>query len=156
MNAKDVNKISKAVVVNSKGKILLLLPTNKEKWHLPGGHLQQQESYLEGLKREVFEETHLQVTFFVLIDAKPGFQLWLCKCSQTPVKISKEHKSHKWLSFDDALTKLLLTKETRRDVEIAHKKIKKYANWFAVDKPVKKVQPKKKQSVDLSDQENKF
>lgn len=150
--SKDVNKISKAVIVNSKGKILLLLPTNKDKWHLPGGHLQQHESYLQGLKREVFEETHLQVTFFVLIDAKPGFQLWLCKCNPVPVKISKEHKSHKWLPFNDALTKVRITKETKRDLELAQQKIKKYANWFVIEPPAKKVQTKKKQSVDLTEE----
>lgn len=152
MKAKDINKVSKAVIVNSKGKILLLHPTNKDKWHLPGGHLQQHETYLAGLKREVLEETNLQVTFFVLIDVKPGFQLWLCKCNQVPVRISKEHKSHKWLTFEDALMKLPLTKETTRDVELAQKKVKKYANWFAISPPTKKVQPKKKQTVDIPEQ----
>lgn len=152
MNTNDVNKISKAVVVNSKGKILLLLPSNKEKWHLPGGHLHQHETYLAGLKREVFEETNLQVTFFVLIDAKPGFQLWLCKCNQVPVKISKEHRSHKWMSFDDALTKLSLTKETARDIKLAQKKIERYANWFTVNVSDKKVMHKKKHQVDLQEE----
>jgi ADP-ribose pyrophosphatase YjhB (NUDIX family) len=149
MTTRDINKISKAVVVNNKGKILLLYPTTKDKWHLPGGHLQQHETYLMGLKREVLEETNLQVTFFVLIDAKPGFQLWLCKCNQVPVKISSEHRSHKWLSFEDALTKLPITKETKRDLELAQKKIKRYANWFATAQPAKKTKTKKKQSVDM-------
>lgn len=149
MNTKDVNKVSKAVIVNNKGKILLLHPATKDKWHLPGGHLQQQESYLMGLKREVFEETNLQVTFFMVIDAKPGFQLWLCKCNQAPVRLSNEHRAHKWLSFEDALTKLPITKETKRDLAIAQQKIKKYANWFVVTQPTKETTSKKKQTVDI-------
>lgn len=149
MNTKDINKVSKAVIVNNKGKILLLHPAAKDKWHLPGGHLQQQESYLMGLKREILEETNLQVTFFMVIDAKPGFQLWLCKCNQVPVRLSNEHRAHKWLSFEDALTKLPITKETKRDLELAHKKIMKYPNRFAVMPSAKETKLKKKQTVDI-------
>ena len=149
MKTGDINKVSKAVIVNSRGKVLLLHPMSKEKWHLPGGHLQQQETYLAGLKREVFEETHLHVTFFVLLDARPGFQLWLCKCSPAPVRLSDEHKSHAWLSFNDALTKLPITKETKRDLKIAQEKIKKYANWFTIDTPNQKTPQPKRRAVEL-------
>lgn len=152
MDNRDTKKISKAVIVNNKGKVLVLHPAAKERWHLPGGHLQHGESYLQGMKREVFEETALQVTTFFLIDAKPGFQLWLCKCSNTPVKLSSEHRAHKWSSFEDALNKINTTKETARDLKVAQEKIKRYQTWFNMPQQPKKAEKKKKSQVEIQEQ----
>jgi 8-oxo-dGTP pyrophosphatase MutT (NUDIX family) len=141
----DVNKVSKAVVINTDGKVLLLQPASMAKMHLPGGHLQQGESYLQGLMREVFEETALKVTAYIVINAAPGFHLWMCRCNGSNVKLSNEHTSYKWVNFDEAITKCNITKETKRDLVIALRTLPKYANWFKVNKkpqPVKKIKAK--------------
>src|SRR6185436_5873841 len=68
MNDELVSQIAaKAVIVNSKGEILLLREaetyadgTNAGKYHMPGGRLEKGETYEEGLAREIMEETGLK------------------------------------------------------------------------------------------------
>jgi ADP-ribose pyrophosphatase YjhB (NUDIX family) len=50
------------VIVNKKNEVLLLKHTYRQtEWSLPGGYLQRGEHPLEGMEREVFEETGLKV-----------------------------------------------------------------------------------------------
>lgn len=48
------------VIQNEKGEILVLKPTYKDHWLLPGGIVEAEESPLEGFKREVVEELDLK------------------------------------------------------------------------------------------------
>jgi len=54
----DTSQSAKAVM-HKNGKVLLL--KNDKGWDLPGGHIKQDENMLQGLKREVFEETGLNI-----------------------------------------------------------------------------------------------
>ena len=49
------------------GRILLLKPTYKRVWHLPGGIMEPNESPREAACREVHEETSLEVTVGLLL-----------------------------------------------------------------------------------------
>lgn len=48
-----------ALVFDGAGRILLVKPTYKEGWVLPGGALEDNESPAEGCARELYEETGL-------------------------------------------------------------------------------------------------
>ena len=50
-----------AVILNKQGEILLQKRTDKNKWGLPGGVVELEESYSEAAVREAFEETGLKV-----------------------------------------------------------------------------------------------
>lgn len=45
-------------------KTLLLFHPKHKKWLPPGGHLEENETPVEGIKREVLEETGLEIAFF--------------------------------------------------------------------------------------------
>lgn len=63
-NIKDneINRIvrrAKALIENDKGEILLANSFNN--YQLPGGHIEDGESFAEGLIRETFEETGIEI-----------------------------------------------------------------------------------------------
>jgi len=126
---KDTNAVSKAIVVH-KDKILLLKPVNKSKWHLPGGHLVKGESFQQGMMREVYEETGIHVNHYVCINTQHNFKLFLCKASRGNVKLSNEHEKHAWLSPQQSIKTLDMTKETVRDIQLVIMCIKKFGAFF--------------------------
>ncbi len=71
-NELDLNKYSPitqayGVLFNSKGKILILDQTGDKKWTLPGGTVEEGESLVQTLKREVKEEANATITDIKLI-----------------------------------------------------------------------------------------
>ena len=91
-------------------------------WELAGGKLEFGESLEDGLKREIFEETHLDVTIERLIFAS-SFQTheyrqvvilnYLCYSKNNNVTISSEHDDYKWVgkkTFKKHLSKNLIAK----------------------------------------------
>tara|TARA_Y100000034_G_scaffold103879_1_gene129966 strand:+ start:471 stop:977 length:507 start_codon:yes stop_codon:yes gene_type:complete len=54
----DTSQSVKAVM-HRNGKVLLL--KNDKGWDLPGGHIKQDENMLQGLEREIYEETGLDI-----------------------------------------------------------------------------------------------
>jgi mutator protein MutT len=67
----DTKRISKVVVLNDKGEILLLQRKEDQpfpkKWDLPGGHLVVGETWEDGAKRETKEETNLDLRTIEMI-----------------------------------------------------------------------------------------
>lgn len=146
MNESDTRRVSKAIIVYD-GKVLLLHPKDKQKWHLPGGHLKGDETFLDGVKREVFEETGLKCTSIRSISKSHDFELFFCKTSCNNVKLSKEHTEYKWVDIHRAIDKMLITKETKRDLLIAKSKL--LDKSFAVIE--KKKKKKQEDDVDLEE-----
>lgn len=103
---------AKAVLVNDK-KVLLLKNVQKNRkstWDLPGGGLEEGESLVEALKREVREETGItNFTTGEVLDVRPLhenvkkdigllFVIFLCKTEENSVRLSEEHGEHKWIT----------------------------------------------------------
>lgn len=68
-------------VIQDAGRILLVQEAkqeNRERWNLPGGHLEEDETLHKGALREVFEETGLHVVLEGLVGIyttlRPGYQ----------------------------------------------------------------------------------
>lgn len=110
---------AKAILVNPEGKILILREagesyaegTNAGKYHgAAGGRINPSESYEEGLRREVEEETGI-TDFTPLYPVFVG-EWWpvikggqrhivaiftVCKTEITKVRLSEEHDDYKWI-----------------------------------------------------------
>jgi len=93
-----------AYVFNNK-KELLLLKTLKGTWGIVGGHLEKGESIEEGLRREIREETGLEVELIRLIrlfsKKDDIIILYLVKSKDDNVIISHEHKEFAWVNIEE-------------------------------------------------------
>jgi|TARA_R110000824_G_scaffold185997_20_gene367212 8-oxo-dGTP pyrophosphatase MutT (NUDIX family) len=97
----DSKKVAKAIMHS--GGEFLALQNDEETLDLPGGHLLEEEEELEGLAREVKEETQLD------IDVSRAHKLmergrttfYLLPLPGQPIKTSKEHRGYRRIKFED-------------------------------------------------------
>ena len=102
----DVSTVAKVVIIDKKDRVLFLKRSNyvdkfAGEWDLPGGHLKGNESLLEGLKREVKEETGLSVSDPKLITIDNNLHFFYCNYDSQPVKISHEHTDYLFFNKND-------------------------------------------------------
>ena len=102
----DISTVAKVVIIDSKDRVLLLKRSNymdkfAGEWDLPGGHLEDNESLLEGLEREVGEETGLSVSEPKLISIDNNLHFFYCNYDSQPVKISHEHTEYRFFDKND-------------------------------------------------------
>jgi len=78
-------------------------------WEMPSGRLEKSESFEMALKREVKEETDLEVKIILPIATwfMPEFPLvgvtFVCKYVSGKVRLTLEHTEYKWVKFDRIL-----------------------------------------------------
>jgi 8-oxo-dGTP diphosphatase len=111
-----IQRVAGRALIIHDGKILIIREsnnydggTNKGKYDLPGGKLDPGEYFIDGLKREVYEETGKSVEIgmpFYVDEWRPtingkNFQIigifFLCTTSDDKVKLSKDHDDYKWI-----------------------------------------------------------
>lgn len=111
---KEIHKLTHRVAVNSyllqDNHFLLLKRTNPPlMWGPPGGKLNINEDPIEGLKREVREETNLTIevitpvtTWFGSFNKSQILSIdYLCYYRSGEIKLSEEHYMSKWLTIED-------------------------------------------------------
>lgn len=87
------------------------LHTYPEYWDFPGGRLEHEENAYNGLKREVKEETNLDIKkqepVFVFSDKLPHANLvyivYKCELTSGEIKLSEEHTEFKWATKEEIL-----------------------------------------------------
>ena len=95
-----------AIIRNGAGEFLIL--QKEDKWMLPGGRLEN-ENWLQGLNREVKEETgieNLEMKKILNVDTSDSGETYivtfLCQVENVPnVTLSHEHQEYKWLNIKD-------------------------------------------------------
>lgn len=104
----------KALIVKN-GKILIIKRSFKEdvyanEWDLPGGKLKFGENPVNGLKREVSEETGLKIKIIKPISVWTFFKsrktqvigiTFLAKVVSGKIRLGKEHTDFKWISPEE-------------------------------------------------------
>jgi len=119
-----------ALIFNPEGKILLI---KSHKWRgkyvIPGGHIELGERMEDALKREIKEETGLDIhdikfVCFQEFIFDPAFYKrkhfiffdFACKTDSTDVKLNQEAEEYAWVTLDEAL-KLDIEPYTKRTIE---------------------------------------
>ena len=96
----DSDKVSKVVIYDKNGKILLLKRADgKNDWDLPGGHLKKSENYEEGAVRETKEETNLSISGIKHVNDHEKTKFFKCLCPKGDISLQKEeHIDFKWVN----------------------------------------------------------
>ena len=88
---------------------------NPSIWELPGGRLKPAENPFEGLKREIKEETNLDIEIKQPLNVqhftrKDGqvitMIIFLCQAITNEIKLSPEHAAHEWVPINQAKDRL--------------------------------------------------
>lgn len=117
--------IQKVVILNSDGNVLLLQRSDTDvrrplEWDLPGGWLEENESFESGIKREVVEETGLTIDTPKLVFSKTEVRTWqegddaqksgncvflfyIARAKNTDVSLSYEHIAYQWQPIKEAI-----------------------------------------------------
>lgn len=128
-----------ALIFNPEGKIFLMKSYKwRGKYVIPGGHIELGEKTEEALKREIKEETGLDIDdieFLCYQDFIFDKAFWkrkhfifldfVCKTDSTEVKLDSEGQEFVWVSLEEAL-KLQVEPYTRRAIEEYMEKKEKF------------------------------
>ncbi|MCA9379778.1 NUDIX domain-containing protein [Candidatus Dojkabacteria bacterium] len=106
----------KALIINDAGKILIIKRDKEliyiEKWDVPGGKLDNDETLIEALTREIKEEVGLELHKIICTLTSSKFEgklsgnltiyrnIYLCR-ADGEIKLSSEHSEYKWVSPGD-------------------------------------------------------
>jgi len=107
-----------AAVIEKGGKILIMKRSKErdfqpETWEVVTGRLEAEESPVDGILREVVEETGLKVEVILPLDTgffyRGGkefpmvFISYYCKYLEGEVKLTWEHSESKWINLGEAV-----------------------------------------------------
>jgi 8-oxo-dGTP pyrophosphatase MutT (NUDIX family) len=100
-------------VTNSQGQVLLIKSPRYGDWEFPGGQVEESETILHALEREVFEETGIIVRVKSLVGiysntCKPSIINidFICEYISGEPKISEESTQVEWVDPEEALSRM--------------------------------------------------
>jgi len=105
---------------NAKEPMYLLLHYGAGHWDFPKGHIEEGETEIDTVKREVKEETSIDnISIIKGFRKKMSYKFqsngdlvskvvwfYLARTNSRQVKLSFEHQGYEWLSYDQALERL--------------------------------------------------
>lgn len=107
--------VQKAVITKGDKYLILLRPTNKKyfpnHWDFPGGKLEEGEDPITGLKREVLEETNLEIEVLSVsstyeetyIGIPNRFVTYTVTLTSDNLRLNEEHTDYTWATKNQIL-----------------------------------------------------
>ncbi|WP_082114397.1 NUDIX hydrolase [Lentzea aerocolonigenes] len=95
------------IVVNDEGKVLVIRRRDNGHWEPPGGVLEMSETFEEGARREVLEETGISVQVERLAGVYKNMKrgivalVFLCRPLDEPSRATEEAAEVRWMSLDE-------------------------------------------------------
>lgn len=131
---------AKALIFNEKNKFLLVREsavyeegTETGRWDVVGGRIEPEEKLLDGLKREVFEESKLDIEVGNILGVTENFPeikseevhivriYYACTAkNNSEVVLSSDHDLYKWVSIEES-NSLDVMEDVREIIEIYRK-----------------------------------
>lgn len=120
-----------ALIINPEGKMFLMQSHKwRDRWVIPGGHIELGERIEEALVREVEEETGLKIydiQFLLYQEFVYDEAFWkrrhfiffdfTCKTSMDEVKLNSEGQVYQWVTVEEAL-ELPIDTYTKRMLQV--------------------------------------
>ena len=133
-----------AVIYNNKGEILLIqCPKWRDYWHIPGGHVEFGETSEQALKREMAEETGLEIDNIEFIGWQDAIEpknffkkkhfifLDFCaKVSGGEITKSDEMREYVWIQPKEALKTLKIDRYTIKTINFYLEHLERKQNKF--------------------------
>jgi 8-oxo-dGTP diphosphatase len=91
----DSDQIRKIILINSDAQ------KYPNEWDFPGGHIHEDEDEIAGLKREVKEETTLDIASPVQVHQHGRIKFYKTRQYNGTIKLSEEHTEYKWVTIEE-------------------------------------------------------
>ena len=112
----NYSNAAKAFIVNDRNELLVIKRRSNDvqkpgMWEIPGGRIAGGEDPFLGVKREIKEETNLEIDVkhplnikhFTREDGQTiTMMIFLCKALSNDIQLSEEHQDHKWVAMNEA------------------------------------------------------
>tara|TARA_B100001564_G_C20222750_1_gene482437 strand:- start:165 stop:566 length:402 start_codon:yes stop_codon:yes gene_type:complete len=124
---KDSKKVVKVVIIDDDNRVLMLKRSNyvdkyAGEWDLPGGHIQVGEELSVGMRREVKEETGLEINNPIFVQKIENLDFYTCPYNGKPIKMSHEHTGFRFFKEDDLNPSKKFEKVALRALEMKNDK----------------------------------
>ncbi|HVY01585.1 MAG TPA: NUDIX domain-containing protein [Candidatus Nanoarchaeia archaeon] len=114
------SKLAVKAFIVDKNKLLVLKRSSKDNqkpsiWELPGGRLEDNEDPHQGIKREVKEETNLDIEILAPLSIRHFKRddgeiitmiIFICKKKEGEIKLSYEHSAYEFIELSKSKDKL--------------------------------------------------
>lgn len=116
--------ITQAVFLVNDSHEMLIIQLPDGRWQLPGGKLHHQETWSDGIRREIEEETNIKDVNIVRVLFVDNWHTasndyyrtyFLCTTLQRDITLSSDHCRYKWITQHTDLSPLTFTHETVKE-----------------------------------------
>jgi 8-oxo-dGTP pyrophosphatase MutT (NUDIX family) len=102
----DSDQIRKLILIDDENRLLIMKSSDINvkhagEWDLPGGHIHEGEDDIDGLRREVKEETTLDIADPEKIHEEGRIKFYKTTQYHGTIELSEEHTEYKWVTIEE-------------------------------------------------------